>query len=318
MTGIGRIEAMGVDMGDEILVVKANDVIPYVERVTTKHSSRKHFVFPSACPSCGHSVSRMGESIVCTSLTCPGKIGSRIEGWISTAGMDGLGPAMVQTVMRHGIVRRCADLYAMTVEDLSRTPYSGDHQRSVGDKIAKKIVASIAKSTGMPLARALGGSGIDSLGERQAQKWLDAQSRSQVTWQEVISSIRLGTWATWLRDGDGSGIGPTKANAMATDAASCVDDLEALWSAVKPEPYVRQAAVATPGGFVVCLTGSFDVPKSQIAAAIAARGHTVVDAVTSACTHVVQADPSIASGKSKAAVKRGIPVITWDQMRALL
>src|SRR5690606_36293494 len=57
----GMIAELGIGIGDEILVSRRNDVIPYVEEVVTKKS--KTAKPPTKCAICASTLERIGEYI---------------------------------------------------------------------------------------------------------------------------------------------------------------------------------------------------------------------------------------------------------------
>src|SRR5205085_4545470 len=67
---IGRL---GIEIGDEVLVERAGDVIPKVVRVLSQSRDRRPFRMPKHCPVCGGEIVREeGEAASrCINTNCP-------------------------------------------------------------------------------------------------------------------------------------------------------------------------------------------------------------------------------------------------------
>ena len=76
--------------------------------------------------------------------------------------IDGVGDALVEQLLSRGLVKSIADLYDLTVEQLTGLD-------RMGEKSASKIVKNIDASRRQPLWRVLNGLGIPFVGERTAQ-----------------------------------------------------------------------------------------------------------------------------------------------------
>jgi DNA ligase (NAD+) len=81
--------------------------------------------------------------------------------------IDGLGDALVNQLVDHGLIRNIADLYQLTAEQLMEL-------ERMGKKSAEKLLANIDASRQRPLPRVLSALGIPFVGERTAQFIADA------------------------------------------------------------------------------------------------------------------------------------------------
>jgi DNA ligase (NAD+) len=76
--------------------------------------------------------------------------------------IDGMGYALVDQLVEHGLVKNVADIYRLTLEQLVEL-------ERMGKKSAEKLLANIDESRKKPLPRILNGLGIPFVGERTAQ-----------------------------------------------------------------------------------------------------------------------------------------------------
>ena len=161
-----EIARLDVEIGDKVLVERSGDVIPKVVRVVEQGSSRHKFHMPKTCPVCGgHVVREEGEAASrCVNTNCPARLRESLRHYAarSVMNIDGVGDALVEQLLARGLVKSIADLYDLTVEQLTGLD-------RMGEKSASKIVQNIDASRRQPLRRVLNGLGIPFVGERTAQ-----------------------------------------------------------------------------------------------------------------------------------------------------
>jgi DNA ligase (NAD+) len=163
------IERMGLKIGDWVKVERGGDVIPKVaEVVEDKDHPRgtKTFRFPAKCPECGSDVVRAaGEADHrCVNADCPAKLRESLLhfGARGVMNIEGLGDAAVAQLLERGLVHSVADLYKLTVEQLSGL-------ERFAEKSATTLKEEIDRSKTAGLARVLMGLGIRFVGERTAE-----------------------------------------------------------------------------------------------------------------------------------------------------
>jgi DNA ligase (NAD+) len=101
-----------------------------------------------------------GEAAVrCTNASCPAQLSRGIEHFASKDAMDidGLGPQIVEALIRGGLIRDPADLYTLTVEQVATL-------ERMGEKSAQNLIAAIERSKSAGLERLLFALGIRNIG----------------------------------------------------------------------------------------------------------------------------------------------------------
>ncbi len=158
------IRQRDVMLGDVVVVRKAGDIIPeVVSSVAAKRTgAERPFLMPTHCPSCGEPVFRdEGEAAVrCTNSACPAQLSRSIEHFASKGAMniDGLGPQIVELLLKNELIHDAADLYSLRAEDLA------SHDR-MGEKSASNLVEAIESSKSAGLERLVYALGIRNIGE---------------------------------------------------------------------------------------------------------------------------------------------------------
>jgi DNA ligase (NAD+) len=156
-------------IGDTIAVVRRGDVIPFAGRSIPedRDGSEVEIVPPTHCPSCGTEleVRGTGEERWCPNLQCPAQITRRLMHWASrsAADMDGVGDVWIEKLADDGILKRRADFYTLTAEQLMT------YER-MGEVSAAKMVESIERSKGVGLRRALIGLAIPMASDGTAKR----------------------------------------------------------------------------------------------------------------------------------------------------
>ncbi len=157
------IDKLDVRIGDTVWVRKAGEIIPEVVEVdlSKRPEGTVPFRLPDVCPECGSLVVRDadGAAMRCTGAECPAQKLRNITHFASKDGMDidGLGEAIVESLVNAGLVNTPADLYyldAQTVATLDR----------MGKKSAENLLASIEASKSQGLGRLLAAFGIRQVG----------------------------------------------------------------------------------------------------------------------------------------------------------
>jgi len=156
--------------GEEVIVVRAGDVIPQVispaPHVVEQSTRPPHPHPPARCPFCNTPTVKPTEGVFtkCPNLECPGRAWQLLKHFVSRGAMDieGLGEKQVALLQERGLVRTAADLYRLTEQQLREL-------EGFGEVSARKALAAIESSKQRPFARVLFALGIEEVGEITAR-----------------------------------------------------------------------------------------------------------------------------------------------------
>ena len=163
-----RLAELDLHIGDTVIVRKAGEIIPEVVRVLPelRPTNSQRFQIPTYCPECSQPVIKPRDEAVtrCINTSCPAILRGSLTHWASRSALDinGLGEKLVQQMVNSGLVKSVADLYNLTVEDLTTL-------ERMGEKSASKLVEAIANSKTQPWGRVLYGLGIRHVGSVNAE-----------------------------------------------------------------------------------------------------------------------------------------------------
>ncbi|MBP1551939.1 MAG: NAD-dependent DNA ligase LigA [Oscillospiraceae bacterium] len=157
------IDEKQINIGDEILVRKAGDIIPEVVKLVKKNTEEV-FRIPLVCPSCHSEIVKTEESALrCINPECPEQLTRNIIHFASRTAMniDGLGESIVYQLAESNLIKDVGDLYSLTFEQaLSLEGFK--------DKSAQNLITAIENSKQANLDKLIFAFGIRNIGEKAA------------------------------------------------------------------------------------------------------------------------------------------------------
>lgn len=164
-----EIERLDVRVGDTVVIYRAGDVIPKVDRVIRERRPAKtrKFRMPAKCPECDSEVERIEDEAAtrCTGgLFCPAQRKNSIKHFNSRRAMDidGVGDKLVDQLVDKGLIEDAADQYSLTVDQLAGL-------ERMAKKSAENVINALEKSKVTSFARFIYALGIRDVGEATAQ-----------------------------------------------------------------------------------------------------------------------------------------------------
>ncbi|WP_049902276.1 NAD-dependent DNA ligase LigA [Halococcus agarilyticus] len=159
----GELAELGVNVGDEVRLKRAGDVIPYVTEVVDD-GGEGTFEFPDRCPICDSPIERDGPLAFCTGgVSCPAQLQRAVEHYASREGLDieGLGEERVEQLIDAGLVESLPDLYDLRKADLAALD-------GWGEKSAANLHDELERSKEPALADFLTALGVPEVGSTTA------------------------------------------------------------------------------------------------------------------------------------------------------
>jgi DNA ligase (NAD+) len=293
-------------VGDDVIVLRAGDVIPQVLS-PAPHAVEREDRGPAAkpparCPSCNTKTVKQGVFTRCPNLVCPGRQWQLLKAFAGIMEMDGLGEKQVAQFQEAGLLRTAADYYRLTKEQLVALD-------RVGETSAENILRSIDSSRSRDFGRILFALGIEGVG------WVTG--RSLAAQFRTIDALLA---AAPEQIADTPGIGPVVAELIHRQLAdeklrAVIADLRELGLRFEEEGPPPGEGPLRDQTFV--LTGTLpDLTREEATARIVAAGGKVTGSVSKKTSYVV-AGASPGSKLAKAE-KLGVPVLDEPGLLALL
>ena len=233
-----NVRKLTIGVGDQVLVSRRNDVIPYVEKVVVPagHTATP----PTRCGSCGNDIVLEGEYLVCRNDDCPARRIGRLKIWVRTLGLRDWGEKTLERFFAKGLVKEPAELYRLSVDDIAKL-------EGFGIDSAKKLVDPLHAKKEIPIATFIAALGIESVSVETA-RLLVASGYGDI---EALANATIEKLCTV------DGIEATKATKIVTGIRARLDEIARLRS-------VGVVAVASSEGGP--LAGSASASPAAIAA----------------------------------------------------
>lgn len=159
-----EIKRLGLRTGDTVILERAGDVIPKVVQVLEKlrDGSEQEILPPTKCPICGTATEQAQGEVAykCLNKDCYAVNLRKLTHWTSKGAMDieGLGPKVVEQLVKEKLVGDIADFYSLKKGDLLAL-------ERFAEKSADNLIEAIEKKKDIDLARFIYGLGISHVGE---------------------------------------------------------------------------------------------------------------------------------------------------------
>lgn len=301
------IAERGIMLGDTVTVQKAGDIIPEVVSAhpELRDGGERTFSMPTHCPSCGEPVSRDEEAaaVRCTNLSCPAQLSRGIEHFASKNAMDieGLGPQVVELLLKNNLIRDAADLYTLKAEQIAGLD-------RMGEKSAANLIDAINRSRAAGLERLVFALGIRNIGQvaatALAARYGTLAALMDATVEELVT----------IEDfGEITALSVVDFFSHAQNRALCTRLIDAG---------LLTESTATPkgdklAGLTFVLTGTLEgMSRDEAAELIRAAGGKVAGSVSKKTSFVVAGEA--AGSKLTKAQALGVPVIDKDEMLRML
>ena len=300
-----------VRVGDEVVVMRAGDVIPQVVSplVQRRPKGTRRVKPPKKCPACGTATVKPEDAVfsICPNRAgCPGQSFQHVKHFVSKGAMDidGLGEKQAMRFLQDGLIADVADIYDLREERLAEL-------EGFGEVSARNLVAAIEQSRSRPFKRVLYALGLPGVGYVTAEALADhfgSIDDLHTADPELIEEVE--------------GVGPI----MAVQISESITD-DATWTLVEKlrekglrleaDPSERRQEGGPLEGKTVVLTGTLpELTREEAAALIKAAGGKVTNSVSKKTDYVVAGDSP--GSKLAKAEKLGVEIVDEAGLRDLL
>jgi len=161
------VKELNLKIGSKVIVSKRGDIIPKIERVVHTSADAKKVQYPSKCNACNTPLVDEGTRLYCPNKDCSKRAYHRLIRWIRKLEVKNFGELILKQLFNSGKVQRIADLYELSVSDLSKLD-------RVGEKSARKALDNLLAVKQVPLAKFVGGFNLENIGETLVEKVVNA------------------------------------------------------------------------------------------------------------------------------------------------
>jgi DNA ligase (NAD+) len=304
-----------VRAGDEVVVMRAGDVIPQVvsPKLPRKRKAARKAKPPQECPECGTPTVKPEDSVftICPNRNgCPGQASQHVKHFVSKGAMDidGLGEEVALNMLAQGVIEDVGDIYDLTEERLVNSKIG---KKSFKEKSARSLVEAIEASKRRPFKRVLFALGLPGVGAVTAEALADH-----------FGSIEKLTTAQPEEIEEVEGVGPIMAEQIAESLADeptrdLIAKLEAKGLRLEADASERRREDGPLAGKTVVLTGTLpQLTREEAAALVKTAGGKVTSSVSKKTDYVVAGESP--GSKLAKAEKFGTEILDEAGLRELV
>ena len=271
--------------GDEVVVMRAGDVIPQVvapliqrqEKGKRRGPKQKP---PAKCPACDTPTVKPEDAVftICPNRAgCPGQSFQHVKHFVSKGAMDidGLGEKQAMRFLQEGLIADVADIYELGEKQL-------EGLEGFGEISARNLLAAIGASRSRPFKRVLYALGLPGVGYVTAEALADH-----------FGSIDALHTADPEQIEEVEGVGPIMAVQIAESLADertweLIEKLRQKGLRLEQDESERRASGGPLEGKTFVLTGTLpELTREEAGALIKAAGGKVVNSVSKKTDYVV-------------------------------
>jgi len=310
-------QTLGVPfVGQKIWVAKMNMIIPQIMRGECRipmHGDEIILDFPGTCPVCGGPTYLQDGFLYCDNPHCEGKFINKLEHFCGKKGLDikGLSEATLQKLVDWGWIGNYQELFS-----LSNFREEWIDKPGFGSRSVDNLLNAIEKAKNCELWKFISALSIPNIGTTYAKEI----ARNKQTWADFRKDIdNHFDFSTW--DGFGYVMDDSLHNFDYWEADKLVHEIlniqNTLWIDPNSSPVENSSSIQ---GKVFVITGAVHTFKNrdEAKAAIEEKGGKVAGSVSKNTDYLMTNDATSGSSKNVKAKQLGIPIISEDELIAML
>jgi len=297
------IKKLGIKIGAEVEIYKANEIIPQIDRVIK--NGYKEIEIP-LCPSCGHVLENINGQQFCTNPKCKEKICQNMAflGQKNVLNIEGLSNETARKIVEKFGCKNQNDIFDLDEDDLMTLP-------GFAEKSAKKLFNNIQNSRQTTFIKFIKACCCDGIGENVG-KILYERYNGLDNFRNAIfkqSKIKVETELSELK-----GLGQVAIKKlMSNEFWDAVDHLAHYIEIIEEKKNEGKFA-----GQVFVLTGKMEHPRSYYIDLIERNGAKEGKSVSNSTNYLVIADINSTSSKAKKARELGTVLISPEQLEEMM
>ena len=301
---ISYIEDLQLGIGDEIVVYRANMVIPKVHDNLTRSNT---WTFPDECPVCGGITKIVKENdskvLMCDNPNCKGKLLGKLTDFVSKNAMniENLSEQTLEKLIELGWLDSFKSIYRLDYLRLNLKELDG-----FGDKSVDRLLDNIEKSRKTELSRVLYAQSIPLIG-RSASKDIANYCHHDI--QTLINFMNVHYDFTVI-DGFGAEMQKSLSNWWKDNE----EDFYGLIKEFTFEKVEENSSGIDLSGKNFVITGSLVHYKNrdELVDLITSMGGKVSGSVSAKTSYLLNNDINSTSSKNRKAKELNIPIITEE------
>ena len=300
--------------GQKIWVCKQNEIIPQVVRSERSDASLTYIDIPAKCPVCGSDTYVKDDFLYCSNPNCDGKFINQLVHFCGKKGLDikGLSEATLQKLVDWGWINNYQELFS-----LSNFRDEWIKKPGFGQKSVDKLLSTIEEVRYCELWQFISALSIPLIGSTYAKE-IAKKCKDWFSFREYIEKNY--DFTDWDRFGYEMNDSLHRFNySQADDLAYKILDIHnSLW--IDPQGTTPTIKFSEVNGKTFVITGAVHQfqNRDEVKAAIETHGGKVTASVSKNTDYLINNDINSTSSKNIKAKQLGIPIITEEQLIAML
>jgi DNA ligase (NAD+) len=303
------LERKDVRVGDEVVVMRAGDVIPQVVSpiIQRRKKGARRSRPPKKCPLCGTPTVKPDDGVftICPNRTgCPGQQFQHVKHFRGALEIEGLGEKNAYRFLEEGVISDAADIYDLTAERIAEL-------EGFGQISAENLIEEIEGSKRKPFSRVLYALGIPGIGFVNAESLAEHFGTMDALLEASPEDIEKA-----------EGIGPILAEQIYEELSeertrNLVERLRKAGLRMELDPSERRKQGGPLDGRTLVLTGTLpNLSREQATRLIRLAGGKVVNSVSKKTDYVIAGDSP--GTKLAKAEELGVDVIDEGRLQKLV
>jgi DNA ligase (NAD+) len=295
--------------GDEVVVMRAGDVIPQVVSpiIQRRKKGTRKPKPPKKCPLCGTPTVKPegGVFTICPNRTgCPGQQFQHVKHFRGALEIEGLGEKNAYRFLQEGLISDAADIFDLTAERIAELD-------GFGRISAENLIREIEEAKAMPFSRVLYALGIPGIGFVNAESLAEHFGTMDDLLEAQPEEVERA-----------EGIGPVLARQIYEELAEdrtreLIERLRKAGLRMELDPSERRQASGPLDGKTLVLTGTLpNLSREQATKLIRRAGGKVVNSVSKKTDFLIAGDSP--GSKLTKANELGTEILDEDGLRELI
>ena len=300
--------------GQKIWVCKQNEIIPQVVRSERLDAALTYIDIPAKCPVCGSNTYVKDDFLYCSNPNCDGKFINQLVHFCGKKGLDikGLSEATLQKLVDWGWINNYQELFS-----LSNFRDEWIKKPGFGQKSVDKLLSIIEEVRYCELWQFISALSIPLIGSTYAKE-IAKKCKDWFSFREYIEKNY--DFTDWDRFGYEMNDSLHRFNySQADDLAYKILDIHnSLW--IDPQGTTPTIKFSEVNGKTFVITGAVRQfqNRDEVKTVIETHGGKVTASVSKNTDYLINNDINSTSSKNIKAKQLGIPIITEEQLIAML
>lgn len=299
-------------IGQKIWVCKQNEIIPQIVKAEKENYIQDLILdIPNKCPCCGADTFIKDDFLYCSNKECEGKLINKLDHFVGKKGLDikGLSKATLQKLINWEWVNSISDIF-----ELYQHRNEWYKKDGFGVKSVDNILEAIENSKECELWQFISAISIPLIGSTYAKE----MAKHEIDWHNIREDIE-GNFDFTHWENFGPNMNASLHNFDYFEADKLAFEIlhlkNSLW--INSEEKKKESNISEKN-FVITGKLSHYKNRDELIAVIEAAGGKVISSVSKNTDYLINNDINSTSSKNIKAKSLGIPIITEEQLLALL